>query len=176
MASVGKVVVIGGGIGGLTAALALLRQGLEVEVHEQSSELKEAGAGVQIGANGTRVLHALGLAKPLERLQVIPSGKEARLWNTGQSWKTLDLGAISVERYGSPHIMMHRGDLHAVLVDAIRAIKPDVVQLGQRCAELTQNSEGVEVQFEGGRTVKAGLVIGADGIHSKVRRALFGKD
>jgi salicylate hydroxylase len=176
MASVGKVVVIGGGIGGLTAALALLRQGLEVEVHEQSSELKEVGAGVQVGANGTRVLHALGLAKPLERLQVIPSGKEARLWNTGQSWKTLDLGAISVERYGSPHIMMHRGDLHAVLVDAIRAIKPDVVQLGQKCTELTQNSESVEVHFEGGRPAKAGLVIGADGIHSKVRRALFGKD
>jgi 2-polyprenyl-6-methoxyphenol hydroxylase-like FAD-dependent oxidoreductase len=73
MASVGKVVIIGGGIGGLTAALALLGQGLEVEVYEQSSELKEAGAGVQIGANGTRVLHALGLAKPLERSQVIPS-------------------------------------------------------------------------------------------------------
>jgi salicylate hydroxylase len=175
MASVGRIVVIGGGIGGLTAALALLRQGLEVEVHEQSSELKEVGAGVQIGANGTRVLHALGLAKPLERSQVIPCGKEARLWNTGQSWKTLDLGAISVERYGSPHIMMHRGDLHAVLVDAIRAIKPDVVQLGQRCVALTQNSECVEVRFEGGRTAKAGLVIGADGIHSKVRRALFGE-
>jgi salicylate hydroxylase len=175
MASVGRIVVIGGGIGGLTAALALLRQGLEVEVHEQSSELKEVGAGVQIGANGTRVLHALGLAKPLERSQVIPCGKEARLWNTGQSWKTLDLGAISVERYGSPHIMMHRGDLHAVLVDAIRAIKPGVVQLGQRCVALTQNSECVEVRFEGGRTAKAGLVIGADGIHSKVRRALFGE-
>jgi salicylate hydroxylase len=61
-------------------------------------------------------------------------------------------------------------------VDAIRAVKPDVVQLGQRWAELTQSSEGVEVQFEGGRTAKAGLVIGADGIHSKVSRALFGKD
>ena len=79
MASANKIVVIGGGIGGLTAALALLRQGLEVEVYEQSNELKEVGAGVQIGANGTRVLHALGLRQPLERSQVVPSGKEARL-------------------------------------------------------------------------------------------------
>jgi salicylate hydroxylase len=176
MASAGKIVVIGGGIGGLTAALALLREGLEVEVYEQSGELKEVGAGVQIGANGTRVLHALGLRQALERSQVVPAGKEARLWNTGQSWRTLDLGAISVERYGSPHITMHRGDLHAVLVDAIRAIRPDVVQLGQRCAALAPSSEGVEVRFESGRTAHAALVIGADGIHSSVRPALFGKD
>ncbi len=176
MASANKIVVIGGGIGGLTAALALLRQGLEVEVYEQSSGLKEVGAGVQIGANGTRVLHALGLRQALERSQVVPSGKEARLWTTGQSWRTLDLGAISVERYGSPHIMMHRRDLHAVLVDAIRAVRPDVVQLGQSCAALTQSNESVEVRFESGRIAHAALVIGADGIHSQVRPALFGLD
>jgi salicylate hydroxylase len=176
MASVDKIIIIGGGIGGLTAALALLRQGFEVEVYEQSNELKEVGAGVQIGANGTRVLHALGLRQPLERSQVVPSGKEARLWNTGQSWKTLDLGAIAVERYGSPHIMMHRGDLHGVLVDAIQGIKPDVVELGQRCIELAQDREGVEVRFESGRIAHGALVIGADGIHSKVREALFGQD
>ena len=72
--------------------------------------------------------------------------------------------------------MLHRGDLHAVLVDAIRGIKPDVVQLGQRCVELKQNSEGVEVRFETGRTANAALVVGADGIHSRTREALFGKD
>ena len=76
-------------------------------VHEQSSELREVGAGVQIGANGTRVLHALGLKAAIERTQVIPSGKEARWWNTGESWKTLDLGSIAVERYGSPHSKVH---------------------------------------------------------------------
>jgi salicylate hydroxylase len=176
MTSANKIVVIGGGIGGLTAALALLRQGIEVEVYEQSKELKEVGAGVQIGANGTRVLHALGLKEPLQRSQVVPTGKEARLWSTGQSWKMLDLGAISVERYGAPHIMMHRGDLHAILVEAIRAIKPDAVQLDQRCAELTQSRENVEVRFASGRTADAALVIGADGIHSNVRQALFGDD
>jgi salicylate hydroxylase len=174
--SANKIVVIGGGIGGLTVALALLRQGLEVEVYEQSSELKEVGAGVQIGANGTRVLHALGLRQPLERWQVTPSGKEARLWNTGQSWKTLDLGAISVERYGSPHILMHRGDLHAILAQAIGSIKPEAVRLGQRCVGLKQSGAGVEVLFEGGQVANAALLIGADGIHSKVREFLFGQD
>src|ERR1019366_9939266 len=99
-ASASRIVVIGGGIGGLTVALALLRQSLEIEVYEQSTELKEVGAGVQIGANGTRVLHALGLRQQLERWQVTPSGKEARLWNTGQTWKTLDLGAIAGAGFG----------------------------------------------------------------------------
>jgi salicylate hydroxylase len=169
-----KIIVIGGGIGGLAAALALLRNGFDVEVYEQSSELKEVGAGVQIGANGTRVLHALGLKATLERTQVIPSGKEARLWNTGESWKTLDLGAIAVERYGSPHIVMHRGDLHAALAEAVRAMKPGAVKLGHRFVGLTQPGESVEVLFQDGRSAAAALVIGADGIHSKVRENLFG--
>jgi salicylate hydroxylase len=171
-----KIVIIGGGIGGLATTLALLRNDLDVEVYEQSSELKEVGAGVQIGANGTRVLHALGLKAALERTQVIPSGKEARLWSTGETWKTLDLGAIAVERYGSPHIMMHRGDLHAALADGIRSISPDALRLGQRTVGLAQTNAGVEVLFENGNTATAALVIGADGIHSKIREILFGQD
>jgi salicylate hydroxylase len=79
MASSPDVIIIGGGIGGLAAALALLRLGIDVGVYEQAAELAEVGAGVQIGANGTRVLHALGLKEALERAQVLPSGKEARL-------------------------------------------------------------------------------------------------
>jgi salicylate hydroxylase len=88
----------------------------------------------------------------------------------------LDLGAIAVERYGSPHILMHRGDLHAALADAIRAIAANALKLGQRFVGLAQTSKGVEVSFEGGRTAAAALVIGADGIHSKVREILFGTD
>jgi salicylate hydroxylase len=176
MSASNKIVIIGGGIGGLATGLALLQNGLDVEVYEQSSELKEVGAGVQIGANGTRVLHALGLKAVLERSQVIPAGKEARLWSTGERWKTLDLGSIALERYGSPHIMMHRGDLHAALVDAIREIKPDVLRLGQRCVGLAPSRESVEVRFADGKTTAARLVIGADGIRSKIREILFGAD
>ncbi len=174
MASARKIAIIGGGIGGLTLALALLRNGLDTEIYEQSEELKEVGAGIQIGANGTRVLHALGLKQALEQSQVIPSEKVARFWNTGQRWKTLDLGAIAVERYGSPHIMMHRGDLHAALADAIKSINPQILKLGQKCLGLAQTDDGVEIMLEGGKIVKAALAIGADGIHSKVRETMFG--
>src|SRR5947199_7889559 len=107
-----KVAIIGAGIGGLTAALALIRHGIGVTVYEQAPELKELGAGVQISSNGTRVLYALGLGPAIERVGVIVAGKEVRLWSTGQTWKLFDLGATSVQRYGFPYMMLHRGDLH----------------------------------------------------------------
>src|SRR5436190_24243978 len=89
-----RVAIIGAGIGGLTAALALVRQGIGVDVYEQAPELKELGAGVQISSNGARVLHALGLSEEAERLGVVVAGKEIRLWSTGQTWKLFDLGAV----------------------------------------------------------------------------------
>ena len=135
------IAIVGGGIGGLTAALALLRAGIDVTVYEQASELKELGAGVQISSNGTRVLYSLGLKEGIERLGVIAAGKEIRLWSTGQTWKLFDLGAISVEQYGSPYMMFHRGDLHSLLVEAIRREKPDALVLGRKCVGVSQDGD-----------------------------------
>jgi len=176
MALASKISIIGGGIGGLAAALALLRHGIEAEVYEQSPELREVGAGLQIGANGTRVLYALGLKGALERTQVLPAGKQARLWNTGERWATFDLGAISLDRYGSPHILMHRADLHAALAEAIVKQWPDAIHLGMRCTGVIERDRSVEVAFEGGQRLDAVLVVGADGIHSQVRASLFDAD
>src|SRR6202165_2722874 len=143
-----KVAIVGGGIGGLTAALALLRQGIDVEVYEQAPQLKELGAGVQISANGTRVLYALGLGPAIERVGVIVAGKEIRLWSTGQTWKLFDLGAVSVERYGFPYMMFHRGDLHAMLLDAIRRERPDAIHLDRKCVAVTQSAASVAIEFD----------------------------
>src|SRR5262252_8205256 len=96
-----KVAIVGAGLAGLTAALALLRRNIDVDVYEQAAELREVGAGVQISANGTKVLNSLGLRDALAKISCEPEGKEVRLWNTGQSWKLFDLGAVSVERYGA---------------------------------------------------------------------------
>ena len=105
---------------GLTAALALVRRNIEVAVYEQAPRLNELGAGMQISSNGTRVLYALGLGPSLEGAGVAVAGKEIRLWSTGQNWKLFDLGAQSIERYGFPYMMFHRGDLHAALLGAIQ--------------------------------------------------------
>ena len=169
-----SVAIVGGGIGGLTAALALVQRGIDVEVYEQAPELRELGAGVQISANGTRVLHALGLAQALEKVQVLPSGKAIRLWNTGQTWKLFDLGMESVARYGSPYITIHRGDLHGAIAEALGRAKPGVIHLDRKCIGLSQTADAVELRFAAGDPVTAKIVVGADGVHSVVRESLFG--
>jgi salicylate hydroxylase len=170
------VAIVGGGIGGLCAALALIRQGVEVVVYEQAPELKELGAGVQISSNGTRVLYALGLGAAIEKVGVVVAGKEIRLWSTGQTWKLFDLGAVSVERYGFPYMMFHRGDLHGALLQAIRRERPDAIHLNRKCVSVTQSADGVELQFESGERASAPLAIGADGVQSCLRASLFGAD
>jgi salicylate hydroxylase len=170
------IAIVGGGIGGLAAALALLRQGIDIDVYEQAPELKEVGAGVQISANGTRVLYALGLEEEVESLGFVPARKEIRHWNSGRTWKLFDLGAISVARYGFPYVMMHRRDLHAILADAVTRLKPDAIRLGMRCVALTQSGEVVRLEFDSGESAEAALAVGADGVHSTVRACLFGAD
>jgi len=166
--------IVGGGIGGLTAALALLRRGIDVDVYEQAPELKEVGAGVQISSNGTRVLYALGLQEAVERVSSIPTAKEIRLWSTGQTWELFDLGAISIELYGFPYVLMHRRDLHGILAEAIGGLKPDALHLGMRCIDVAQSDTSVTLRFASGESAQAPLAIGADGVHSQVRASLFG--
>jgi len=168
------IAIVGGGIGGLAAALGLLRRGIDVDVYEQAPELREFGAGVQISANGTHVLHWLGLKAALEQVQVLPAGKAIRLWNTGQSWKLFDLGMESVERYGYPYITIHRGDLQGVIAQAVLKEKPDAIHLNRRCVGIEQTPDHVELQFAEAEPVRARIAIGADGVHSVLRAKLFG--
>ncbi|MFN0300704.1 MAG: FAD-dependent oxidoreductase [Burkholderiales bacterium] len=135
------VLIAGGGIGGMAAALALLRAGMDVDVYEQARALREVGAGVQISANGNRTLYALGLQQAIEALAVETQGKEIRLWNTGQTWKLFDLGRVSVERYGYPYCTVWRPDLLAVLADAVRRIKPDAIHLGAVCTGFVERPD-----------------------------------
>ena len=169
-----KVIVIGGGIGGLSAALALLKRGIDVELYEQSNQLREAGAGIQIGSNGTRVLYALGLEHALAQVQVMPTARELRHWRTAETWNWFELGETSARRFGTPHLMLHRSDLHAALSSAVKALKPDAIALDKACVAVTQTAERAEVRFQDGSSGSAPFVIGADGIHSTVRAILFG--
>lgn len=171
-----RVLIAGAGIGGLTAALAALRQGHEVEVYEQASELKEVGAGVQLSANGTRVLYALGVGEELKSLSCEATGKEIRLWNTGETWKLFDLGKVSIERYGFPYFTVYRPDLLDVLARAVRRLKADAIHLGRKCVGFTQTDGEVRLDLEDGTTATGDLLVGADGVHSRIRQTLFGAD
>ncbi|SEC72883.1 FAD-dependent monooxygenase [Bradyrhizobium erythrophlei] len=169
-----KVLIAGAGIGGLVAGLALLQRGIEVEIFEQTSELRELGAGVQLSANGTSVLIALGLEQQMQAIACEPSGKEIRLFSTGRTWKLFDLGASSRAVYGAPYWMVHRGDFHRVLVDAFSARAPGRLHLNSRCAGFDEDGDGIWLHLANGERRRGDVVIGADGVHSEIRRQIGG--
>jgi len=171
-----RILIVGAGIGGLTAALALLRDGHDVAVCEQVEKLAELGAGVQISANGARVLFALGLEDAIRAVWSEPAGKEIRLWNSGETWKLFDLGAESVARYGAPYFMIHRADLHTALIDAVRALKPDAIRLGARATGFEDDGKTVTLHLASGEHMTGDALIGADGVHSRIRNILAGDD
>lgn len=168
------VLVAGAGIGGLTTALALIQRGHRVRLYEQASELKEVGAGVQIGPNGARVLISLGLQEAMERVVCVPLGREFRLWSTGQRWRAFDLGETAVRRFGAPYWMAHRGDMHAVLLDAVREADPDAIHSGDTCVGFAQDGNGATILLADGETATGDVLIGADGVHSRIRQQMFG--
>ena len=171
-----RVLIAGGGIGGLTAALALLKHGIDVDVYEQAPQLREVGAGVQLAANGTRVLYALGIGEELKALSCEAQGKEIRHWQTGETWKLFDLGPASIERYGAPYFTVYRPDLLEVLARALVRAKPGALHLAARCRGFVQEDDSVTLELEGGTSVRGDALIGADGVHSRIRQTLFGTD
>lgn len=169
-----KILIAGGGIGGLSAAAALLQCGVDVEVYEQASELKEVGAGIQISPNGNKVLDALGVFQKLKELSCDPVRKEFRLWNTGKPWPMLSLGKTVIEKYGYPYLTVYRPDLHQALADRVRALKPNAIQLGCGAAGCEQDGSTATLVLRDGRRVTGDALIGADGVRSVVRNTLWG--
>jgi salicylate hydroxylase len=165
--------MIGGGIGGLTAAVALRQAGFEVDVHEQAPELTEVGGGINMAPNATRVLRGLGLAEGLDREGIRPLSTHQRRWQDGRTLQKAQLNPLCEELYGAPHMTIHRADLLSVIAEAFPAER---VHLGHRLVGVTDNGERAEARFDNGVTIMADVLVGADGIHSAVRAALFGEE
>lgn len=170
-----NVLIAGGGIGGLTAALCIARSGHQVQLFEQASEFAEAGAGIQLSPNCTRVLHHLGLESALREKAFVPEGTQFRHWKSGKVIGENALGDTALERYGMPYYHMHRGDLLRVLLDAAQSTKNISLTTSAGISAFTQSSDAVQLETEQG-SYSGDVLIGADGIHSKVREVLWGSE
>lgn len=170
-----EIMIAGGGIGGVSAALCFAQQGDTVQVFEQSDTFGEVGAGIQLSPNCTRVLHHLGLAPALDTVAFRPRGTQMRDWRSGDVITENALGDDVKTAYGFPYYHIHRGDLMQVLAEAAAASPRITLHTGARVTDVEQTDDTVAINA-GGRRFDGDLLVGADGIHSIVRGALFGPD
>ena len=168
------VLIAGAGIGGLTAAAMLLQQGVDVEVHEQSTQLGEVGAGIQVSANAARVYRALGMLERVRAVAAQPSAYRFRLHDSGEVLQTIVLGEAYEARHGVPYLTVHRADLHALLVERVRELKSDAIHLGHRVERIEQHDDGVALHFTDGTQASGRVLVGGDGIKSVVREHVLG--
>lgn len=170
-----RAFVVGGGIGGLATALGLTRAGCTVTVVEQAEAFGEIGAGLQIGPNATRILDSWGLLDKVKEIGVLPENIVMRDAVTGDEVTRLPLGEAFRERYGAPYVVIHRTDLHAILLEACREAGVELIT-DVRIDNVADGGAGTTATASDGRTFDADVTIGADGLHSVLRQSIVGDD
>jgi salicylate hydroxylase len=168
-----KVLIAGGGIGGITAMLALRQRGIDVQLFEQAAAFRQVGAGLQVSSNAARILLKLGLGEALKRVATYPEGRDYRGWDTGERLYYTPLGQKAEAHFGSPYYAAHRAELLDVLLSGLGE---QGYRLGSRVERVDQDQTSVSLTFADGSMAQGDILIGADGIHSTVRAQLFGKE
>lgn len=171
-----KVLISGAGIGGLTTALCCLHHGLSVTVLEKASKLSDVGAGIQIPPNAMKVFEALGIENLIEQNCFKPQYIESRMGVSGSSIFTIPLADSAIERWGSPYYHIHRADYISALKSALSKYANSELMLGCEVKEYSQNENEVTVELVDGRQFTADALIGADGIHSPIRKIMIGNE
>ena len=164
-----QLLIAGGGIGALAAALSSARAGWHVRLYEKAEVFSEVGAGLQLGPNATRILQGWGLGQALERLAAFPDKLLVRSAPSGRELASLSLGSRCQQRYGAPYATLHRADLHTLLLDSVR-LRPEVkLHLNSPVTGYSETPEGVQLAWADGYSVEGDALIGADGLWSQVR-------
>lgn len=171
-----RIAIIGAGIAGLVAARALQQFGFRPAVYEQADVLGEVGAGLTVSPNATHVLNAIGLGDVLSRIGMRPDRGGVKHWRTGEIMVEISRGNEMLEKYGAAYYQVHRADLHGELARAVLAADPAAIHTGHAFKDLDEHAGGVRVRFAHGAQVEADVVLGADGVRSRVRACLFGAE
>lgn len=164
-----RIAVVGAGIAGLTVAMALVRSGLRCDLFEQTRLLGEVGAGVQLAPNSARLLHRLGIGEWFQEVAVRPLAIEMRRWDDNSVLRRTPLDPECEQLFGAPYYTVLRADLHRSLLERL---PEGIVHLGLHCTEVVERAGDVVLRFADGSSTTADVVIGADGIHSRVRELL----
>ncbi len=168
-----KVAIVGGGVGGLTAAAALARKGIEYAVYEQAPAMAATGASLQLGPNALRLMDEIGLLPALREIGVRPDAVDFVRWSDGALLLHMPLGAAMEEYFGAPQLDFYRPDLHRVLLEALT---PGTVKLGVAVSAVEQTGGTVTLELADGSRAQADVVVAADGIRSHIRQQLAGSD
>ncbi|MEM7098653.1 MAG: FAD-dependent monooxygenase [Pseudomonadota bacterium] len=171
-----RVIISGGGIGGLTAALCSLHFGHEVIVLERAPQLGEVGAGIQVPPNAMKVFEALGVAHMFDDFGFRPDSIEARMGKSGLHLFSIPLSETAVKRWGAPYFHIHRADYILLLEQALRDRAHSCLRLGSDVIGYSQTAAGVAALLADGSQVQGDVLIGADGIHSPTRAQMLGPD
>lgn len=169
-----QVLIAGGGIGGLAAAIGASRAGWDVRLFEQAPVLSEVGAGIQLGPNVVRRLQAWGLQKPLQQVVALPGSLRVRSAVTGRELACMPLGSESVHRYGAAYATIHRADLQQLLQEAAQAYPGMHLNLGQPIDGFSETDGVVTVRTRAGKLVEGDALVAADGVRSMLRQQLLG--
>lgn len=171
-----KILIAGGGIGGLAAALCLARAGHDVRVFEQGDGDDHVGAGIQLSPNATRILFRLGLGEALDAIAFRPQRIVLRNGTTLRAIAAIPLADAIRSRHGAPWLHVHRGDLRQILAEALRARHGDVVMSSRRVTKVGSMDANPCLVFADGASAAGDMIVGADGVHSQVRAGLFGPE
>ncbi len=171
-----RIAVIGAGMAGLTAALALQKNGFKPLVYELAPQLGEVGAGLTISPNSTHGLEYVGLAEELAKRAMIPHSQAIMHYQTGEILVETKRGDIPRQKYGANYYQIHRADLHEMLCAAARSADPDCLILDHAFQSYIETDDGIEITFANGAKTICDVVIGADGVRSAVRSAMFGPE
>ncbi len=168
-----RIAIIGAGLGGTAAAALMQRAGFQARLYEQAPGFSRLGAGIHVGPNVMKIMRRIGIEDALNDMGCHPDYWYSRDWETGEVIAQIPLGDYALKHYGASYLTVHRGDFHKLLTDAVA---PGTLFFNKKLESVADQGDAVQLRFTDGTVEEADIVIGADGVNSRIRETLLGAE